>query len=78
MDLRRSGLLFLLLGSAAAFAQEKAATPPAQTQPASSPGTARKRLSDDDGKERADAVKEREAERRAERRERRRERRQRK
>jgi hypothetical protein len=39
------------------------------------PGTARKRSSDDDGKEMADAVKEREAERRAERRERRRERR---
>ena len=75
MDLQRSGLLFLLLGTAAASAQEKAATPPAQTQPASSGRTARKRSSDDAGKERADAVKEREAERRAERRERRRERR---
>jgi hypothetical protein len=75
IDLRRSGLLFLFLGTAAASAQEKAATPPAQTQPASSTGTARKRSSDDAGKEKADAVTEREAERRAERRERRRERR---
>jgi hypothetical protein len=75
MDLRGTALLFLLLGSGAAFAQEKGATPPAQTQPANPGGSAGDpKAGDDSAKEKAEAAKERKAERRAEQRERRRER----
>jgi hypothetical protein len=74
MDLRRSGLLFLLLGTAAASGQEKPITPPAQTQPANSGGSVGPRASDASAKEKSDSAKEKEAERRADRRERRRER----